>query len=101
MADQLTLAVINDKLDEIRSISMIAAKTVLDAKEAALFLGLKISTIYRKTSSNDLPYYKQGQKVYFRKDELERWMLKDKRRSNDEIMQEATTRVALKKIKGC
>ena len=38
--------------------------------ECAEFLGLKIETVYRKVSNGTIPYFKDGKKVYFSKQDI-------------------------------
>ena len=45
---------------------------------AAQYTGYKKSTLYRKTCSNTIPFYRQGHRVLFRKEDLEKWLLSDK-----------------------
>jgi len=41
-----------------------------------------------------------GGKVYFRKEEIERWMLRNRQPTKDEVESEASTRAFLNKSKG-
>jgi excisionase family DNA binding protein len=45
----------------------------IDAKGAALFLGLKQPYIYQLIHKTDIPHHKNGKKVLFKKSELEAW----------------------------
>jgi len=42
----------------------------LDQREAAKFLRISLPTIIRWKKANKIPYYQEGRKVLFRKDEL-------------------------------
>ncbi|MDH6357132.1 helix-turn-helix domain-containing protein [Parabacteroides sp. PF5-9] len=45
---------------------------------ASRFTGYKKSTLYRKTCTNAIPFYRQGSRVLFKKMELEKWLLSNK-----------------------
>ncbi len=49
-------------------------------KEAAEFLKVSKSCLYKKTSQKQVPYYKPPgcKQIYFRKSELEDWLLSNK-----------------------
>lgn len=94
MNDQPTLQQLSDKLDEIRSITVIAAKTVLEITEAALFTGFSKGHLYRLTCTNQIPHYKKNRKLYFRKDELEQWLTESRVPTQAEINSKAATYIA-------
>lgn len=50
-------------------------KEILTLEEAAEFLQLSKSCIYKMTSNKEIPYYiPGGKKIYFRRTELESWV---------------------------
>lgn len=48
---------------------------IMSLKEATIFLNLAQQTIYGFTSKQQIPFIKKGKKLYFRKSELEKWLL--------------------------
>ena len=42
----------------------------MNAKEASLYLGIPIMELYRLSSSSEIPSYKFGGKLLYRKDQL-------------------------------
>jgi len=42
----------------------------LNVEQAAALLNYSKATVYKKTSSGELPFYKSGKKLHFRKSEL-------------------------------
>ena len=67
------------QLDRIERYSLLAAKSVLNVEEAAMYLGMSPSYVYKLTMRNQIPYYKpNGKVVYFKKDELEAWMTQNR-----------------------
>jgi excisionase family DNA binding protein len=64
-------------------------KNVLTIEEASLLTGLKISTLYKYVSENQIPSYKpQGKRLFFKRTELENWLLRNKQKSNYELENE-------------
>lgn len=78
-----------EKLDRIERLSLIAAKPVLLVEEAAIFTGFSVQHLYRLTSSKQIPHYKKDRKLYFKKSELEEWMLEHRVQTNEEIERQA------------
>lgn len=97
MSAQPTMQELSDKLDRIGQYTVIAAKSVLDLNEAALFTGFSVGHIYRLTSKKQIPHFKKNRKLYFKKSELEDWMLESKITSNADISSQAATYVATHK----
>lgn len=85
---------ISNRLDRIERLTLISSKTVLDIEEAAAFTGYSESHIYNLTSRRAIPHYKKNRKLYFRKSELEEWLLERQVKTNREIMSEAATYVS-------
>jgi excisionase family DNA binding protein len=69
---------------------------ILDIKQAAELLHLKVATLYEKTSLKTIPHSKKGNKLYFRKSELEAWLNEGKVKTNKEMQGIAAT-LGLKK----
>jgi len=66
------------QLDDIQGLLMIlvaGSKTVLNMEEAARYLNVSKSYLYKLTSTNKIPHYSPGRKlIYFKKEELELWI---------------------------
>jgi excisionase family DNA binding protein len=81
---------LDSKLDEIKNFisqQQIAQKNILTLAEASTFTGLSKSYLYKKTSCRQIPFYKlEGKLIYFKKDELEEWLLTTRIASNKEIL---------------
>lgn len=92
-----TLEDLSNKLDNIRELTLIGAKTVLNLEETALFTGLSIGHLYRLTSGKQIPHFKKNRKLYFKKNELEDWMLEQKILTDAEIQSKASTYVVTHK----
>lgn len=64
-----------------------AETELLDVSQTAQFLRLTTQTVYDKIHNGTLPYVKQGNRIYFFKDELILW-LKSGRLKTDDLLQE-------------
>lgn len=66
------------------------AKDVLTLEEAALFMGISKSSLYKMTHKHELPFYRpNGKLIYFEKSELVKWMLQNRSMTEDEIKEAA------------
>ena len=70
---------------------------ILDVKQAAQFLKLKLATLYEKTSRKLIPHFKKGNKLYFHLSELQQWINNGKVKTIEEIESEAVTFTLVKK----
>ena len=96
MEDDL-IATIERRFDRLEALALIGAKTVLDLDEAAAFTGYSKTYLYRQTSGRKIPHFKRnGGKLYFRKSELEEWMLDGRVKTEKETASEAVAYVVRK-----
>lgn len=67
------------RLQRIEKLAEIGAKSVLTIEEAVFLTGLSKGYLYRLTSSSEIPHYKpSGGKLYFKKSEIEDWLLRNR-----------------------
>ena len=67
-----------------------SAKEVLNLEEAASFLGIAKSTLYKMTHENRIPFYKPaGKLIYFEKSVLLDWIRSNRVMSEAEIQEAA------------
>lgn len=60
-------------------LSKINGNNVMTIKEAAVYTGMSVNTLYKLTSAHEIPYSKPtGGRIYFSKKELTNWMLSNK-----------------------
>lgn len=91
---------INTRLDRIEKIALVGAKNVLTLDEVVIVTGLAKGYLYRLTSTQRIPHYKlNGRNLYFKKDEIEAWLMRDRISTQSEIDNKATTYMATKKYK--
>jgi len=54
----------------------ILRKEILTLEEASIYLGQSKSSIYKRTSAREIPFYTPGgKKIYFKRTELDKWIL--------------------------
>jgi len=70
---------------------------ILDVEQASEFLHLKVTTLYEKTSTKQIPHFKKGNKLYFNRTELETWIQQGKVKTANEIESQAITYLATNK----
>ena len=67
-----------------------AGKEVLTLEEAAMFMGISRSTLYKMTHNSVIPFYRpNGKLIYFEKSLLLEWMRKNRASSTEEIDENA------------
>lgn len=88
---------ITEQLDRIEQMTLLGSKNVLTLDEVVIITGLKKGYIYRLTSEQRIPHYKPGgRNLYFKKDEIEDWLLRNRVATMSEIDSKATTYIATK-----
>lgn len=77
---------------------MLSQKNVLTFEEAATFIGISKSHLYKLTMTNSLPFYRpRGKMIYMDRVELENWLLQNRISPADELEAIASTHVTLNK----
>ena len=89
----LTLQDLSNQLGRVEKLAAISAKAILDLDEAVLFTGFSKGHLYRLTSERQRLNYKKRGKIYFKKSELEAWLLEEKIETSASIESQATTYV--------
>ncbi len=65
-------------------------KEVLTSSEAAKYMGVSMSYLYKLTADQKVPHYKPGGKLcYFNRAELEQWLQSNRVATGAEIAQKA------------
>ena len=87
-------SLILDKLTEIAqklNEQNMLQKTVLNFSEACAYLDLSQSHLYKLTSARHIPHFcPQGKKLYFRREELDFWLQRNRQLTNDELEEVST-----------
>ena len=77
-------------VDEISANTILTQKEVLTSEEAARYLGISKSYLYKLTMNQQIPHYKpMGKMCYFNRVELESWLQSNRVATAGEISQQA------------
>lgn len=86
-------SLILDKLTEIAeklNEQNLLQKTVLNFNEACAYLDLSPSHLYKLTSARHIPHFcPQGKKLYFRREELDTWLQRNRQLTKEELEETA------------
>tara|TARA_B100002052_G_scaffold289128_1_gene306118 strand:- start:1568 stop:1876 length:309 start_codon:yes stop_codon:yes gene_type:complete len=101
MADT-TEQILSKKIEEltikIESIEklLLTQKNVLNFSEVKLYTNLSESYLYELTSSGGIPCYKpNGKQLYFKKQEIEDWLLSNRKATNIELDELASSHISI------
>ncbi|MEJ7821515.1 MAG: helix-turn-helix domain-containing protein [Chitinophagaceae bacterium] len=83
--EHLIQKTISKFLSENTTLASESTKQILNISEASEFLNLAKQTLYGFTSKNEIPFIKRGKKLYFRKTDLESWLLEGKQLTKNEV----------------
>ena len=87
---------IDDRLRNIETL-LLSQKTVLNFDEVAVYTGLSKSYLYKLTCSGGIPCYKpQGKHIYCNKQEIDQWLLQNRKSTTIEIDEMANNHIILK-----
>lgn len=73
---------VNKLKEEYPTLPTFVGKDILSSKEAAQYLDLSESSLYKLTSESKITFHKpNGGKLYFKKSDLDNWMLQNENKS--------------------
>ena len=90
---------IEDRLERIERMVTLGFKKALNVGDVALLLGVSESRVRHLVAAKEIPHYKPNGKIYFDKEEIEKYLLRNRRATKAEIDSEAATRLAINRIK--
>lgn len=77
-------------IDEAIKNTTFCTKEVLTSDEAARYMGISKSYLYKLTMRGEIPHFKpMGKMCYFNRVELEQWLQRNRITTNEEIGQKA------------
>jgi excisionase family DNA binding protein len=89
------------ELQELKKLTLLAAKNVLDVSDVITLTRLSKSHIYHLTCSGKIPHYKPyGKQIYFDRGELEAWLKQNRVATIKEVEQAAISYVVDRDING-
>ena len=89
--EQLIDSSIRKALQEQTSQADNLTSEILTIEQASHFLNLAVQTIYGFTAKYEIPFFKRGKKLYFRKSELEAWINEGRKKTVNQIKAELTS----------
>jgi excisionase family DNA binding protein len=72
---------------------------IMNLIQAAEYLSLSKSSLYKSTSQREIPHFKKGKRIYFRRSELDKWITEVRIKTRREIEVEATKYLSKKILK--
>lgn len=85
------LTEIANKLDE----QNLLKKIVLNFDEACKYIDVSASHLYKLTSARQIPHFcPQGKKLYFKREELDEWLLRNRQSTSQEAEQQVDEELA-------
>ena len=105
--DQLPEAVtrIQEKLENIAQLLLQRQEhspeqdEIMPVDKAAIFLDLAVPTVYSKVCRKELPVNKRGKRLYFYRSELTEWIKSGRKKTADEIREDAVLHLTTKNKK--
>jgi excisionase family DNA binding protein len=75
-----------DRIEHLLTEHTLSTKEILNLSEAALFLDISRSHLYKLTSQKQIPHFcPQGKKLYFRRDDLQNWLQRNRQEVEDTV----------------
>ena len=79
-----------EKIEQLLNNQGLYQKEVLSFSEGCSYCGFTPSHMYKLTSLNTIPFYKpNGKMVFFRRSELDTWLLRNRSSSKEELEAQA------------
>lgn len=76
--------------EQIAANTIYTTKEVLTSQEAAKYMGVSMSYLYKLTMRKEIPHYKpMGKVCYFNRKELEEWLQRNRTATDGELNQQA------------
>lgn len=81
-----------NKIERLLESHNLSQKEVLTFNEGCNYCGFMPSHMYKLTSLNTIPYYKpNGKMIFFRRSELDGWLLRNRNATKEEMQGEASS----------
>ena len=74
---------------------------MLSAKEAAGYLDVSLSTLYRYSCQGEINTYGSGKRIWLKKAELDQWLQKKRSKSTSSMQEEIDTLLSARKNRNC
>jgi excisionase family DNA binding protein len=82
-----------ERLERIEKLLLEQQPKPLSLSEAATYLNISKSHLYKMTAESRIPHYKpNGKVIYFKKQDLDDWIYRKRVKTVDEVRKEAENR---------
>jgi excisionase family DNA binding protein len=82
------LEVIESKLNCTNETSGVSE--IMSLNQLCEYCDFTKSFVYKKTSTREIPHYKKGKKLFFKKEEIDHWIFENKVKTIGDLQREAT-----------
>ena len=84
----------NEEMEQVADLitanTLFTTKEVLTSQEAARYMGISLSYLYKLTMRQQIPFYKPlGKMCFFNRLELEKWLQSNRISTDEELSQKA------------
>jgi excisionase family DNA binding protein len=77
----------------------VAFRELMDINQLSDYSFLSKASIYTLTMKREIPHFKQGKRLLFKKSEIDDWILKSRKKTREELYAEATLKMYKKRLK--
>ena len=81
---------VQERVDALENI-FLCQKEIFNFDEAAAYLSMSKSTLYKLTSRKEIPHYKPNRFVFFEKSELDKWIRASVVKTDGQLNDQANT----------
>ena len=85
--------IIREELQRVNTKQEDKESQIMTIIDVCKYLDLSKSYIYKLTSLKAIPHYKRGKKLYFKKQEINNWLLEKKVSTMDELLDEHLNKI--------
>lgn len=86
-----------ENIEQLLTSQSLMNKSIFNIDEVSTYTGLSKLYLYKLTSKNGIPHYKpNGKNVYFKKEEVDNWLLRNRQSTNEELNSEGINYVVNK-----
>ncbi len=79
-----------------KKIGTMEKNNYLTAREAAHYVGIALSYLYKLTSRKEIPFYRPlGRRILFAAEDLDKWVRSGRVASNEELQEQAQNNITL------
>ena len=75
---------------QVDNVPVVYANELMNVQQVADYLTLSVQTIYGLVHKMEIPNFKRGKRLYFKRTEIDDWIGQSRRKTRVEIEQEAT-----------